>query len=467
MIEQSLWEHQKVGIENFKKSEGSYGFFYDVGTGKTRTAIECLRYIYNENKGILPTLIISPLITLENWKREILKYTKIQEKDIAILHGSIDKKKKILKADAKIIIMNYEGLLSEAVYYHFLDNPRAIIIGDELHYIKTHNSKRTKKVLELAEKARYRIGLTGTPVLNSSEDLWSQMYFLDSGKRLDKKFHWFKVKYFYDANAGMPSHVHFPNWQPRPGASEQLKKLISDITMSVKKGDCLDLPPFIRKEIYVDMGKDQAKAYGDMYENFVSYINDSACVANLAITKGLRLQQILSGYLPMDNETVSSFADNPRLDAAEELLSTLSPTHKIIVWAAFKQNHTDLKNLCEKLKINYVMLTGDQTKNEKDETMFRFENDPSVRVCIGNQSVGIGINLISSDISIYYSKGYNLAHDIQSEARNYRAGSERHQSVIRYDLVAKDTIDEKINEALAQKKEIGTQLLRSFSLKVK
>jgi SNF2 family DNA or RNA helicase len=110
------------------------------------------------------------------------------------------------------------------------------------------------------------------------------------------------------------------------------------------------------------------------------------------------------------------------------------------------------------------MLTGEQDKKEKDKTMEDFENDPDVRVCIGNQSVGIGVNLVSSSVSIYYSKGFNLAHDIQSEARNYRAGSERHASITRYDLICPATLDEQVNEALRNKKEIGAQLLKEFSI---
>lgn len=461
----ALWKHQEVGVENFAKSkENSFGFFFDVGTGKSRTTIECLRHVYNIQGRLESTLIVSPLITLENWKREILKYSKISEFDICILHGTPEKKKRQLLTPKPIIITNYEALLSDYIIAHFKKNPPTVLVGDELHSIKNPTSKRTKKMHELAQLSKYRIGLTGTPVLNATEDLWSQLYFLDLGKRLDKKFHWFKTKYFYDKNAGMPSHVHFPDWQPRPGANEMIKGLISDITMSVKKEDCLDLPPLVRKEIYVSLGAAQKKAYIEMRDNFVSYVNDGACVANLAITKALRLQQILSGHMPLDNETITKFDDNPRIEALSELLSSLSPNHKIIVWAAFKENHADISRLCEKLKIKYVLLTGEQSKKEKDETMYAFENDPSVRVCIGNQSVGIGINLVSSDVSIYYSKGFNLGHDVQSEARNYRAGSERHKSVTRYDLVAPGTLDEQINQALKSKKEIEAQLLKRISL---
>lgn len=364
----------------------------------------------------------------------------------------------------KVIIMNWEGLLSDPIFTFLLTLKDFVLIGDELHSIKNPTSKRTKKALALSKLAKYRMGLTGTPVLNSSQDLWSQLFFIDQGKRLGDKFHWFKTKYFYDKNAGMPSHVHFPNWVPHKEANEQIKMLISDITMSVKKEDCLDLPPLVRKEIYVQMSPRQKAAYEQMREDFVAYINDAACVANLAITKALRLQQILSGFMPLDSGEVVAFAECPRGEALSELLATLTPNHKVIVWAAFRENHNAIRRLCEKLKIKYVMLTGEQDKKEKDKTMEDFENDPDVRVCIGNQSVGIGVNLVSSSISIYYSKGFNLAHDIQSEARNYRAGSERHASITRYDLICPSTLDEQVNDALRNKKEIGAELLSSFSV---
>lgn len=463
-----LWLHQKVGVEQFSKQGGCFGFFFDPGCGKTRTAIECVRKIYNVEGKLLPTIIISPLITLENWRREFIKYSKVKPEDIIILHGTPHQKTKLIASikhnPNKIIILNWEGLLSDQVMELLLSFEKHILIGDELHSIKNPTSKRTKKALVLAKQAKYRIGLTGTPVLNSSQDLWSQLFFIDLGKRLGDKFHWFKAKYFYDKNAGMPSHIHFPNWVPQHGSNEHIKELISDVTMSVKKEDCLDLPPLVRKEIYVQMSSRQKHAYEQMREDFVTYLNDTACVANLAITKALRLQQILSGFMPMDSGEIVTFSDCPRSEVLSELLTTLTPNHKVIVWAAFRENHNAIRRLCETLKIKYVMLTGEQDKKEKDKTMEDFENDPDVRVCIGNQSVGIGVNLVSSSVSIYYSKGFNLAHDIQSEARNYRAGSECHTSITRYDLVCPSTLDEQVNEALRNKKEIGAQLLKEFSV---
>jgi non-specific serine/threonine protein kinase len=461
---QELWIHQKEGIEKFKSSQGSYGFFFDVGTGKTRAALECLRYTYNFHGQMLPTLIISPLITLENWKREILKYTKIEQKNIAILHGSSDKKRKILASKPKIIITNYESFLSDYVRDHFAQNVPMFMILDEAHYIKTYNSKRTKYIHKIADSVPFKLALTGTPVLNSAEDLWSILYFLDKGKRLESKHHFFKVKYFFDKNANMPSHKHFPDWNPRPGSREMINSLISDVIMTVKKEDCLDLPPLLKTEVYAELSGDQKKAYEAMKKDFIAYVNDAACVATLALTKALRLQQILSGYMPLDDDTAKVFEDNNRLDVLEELLTELTPNHKVIVWAPFKMNHAQIGKLCGKLNINHVYLTGEQTKAEKDATMEAFENDPSIRVCVGNQSVGIGVNLISSDVMIYFSRTFNLAHDIQSEARNYRAGSEIHKSVTRYDIVVPETIDEKIQQALRDKKEIGAELLKKIAI---
>lgn len=358
--------------------------------------------------------------------------------------------------------MNYESVLSDYIYDFIQKNPFDVIVADELHYIKTHNSKRTKKVLEIAKKSFYRIGLTGTPVLNSSEDLWSQMHFLDGGKRLGTKFHYFKLKYFMDKNASMPSHIRFPNWVPKNGSYEEIKQLISDCTMSVSKSDCLDLPPLVVKEIYCELSTQQKKAYEELKKDFVSYIGDAACVATLAITKALRMQQVLCGYMPLDDGSAHEFEENPRLDTLQDLIEQLQEKHKIIVWANFKHNHKQIEKMLTKLGVAYVMLTGDQSQSEKERSMNEFENNDRVRVCVGNQSVGIGVNLVASDVSIYYSRGFNLAHDIQSEARNYRAGSEKHSKVTRYNFIAPATLDERVSEALSQKKEIGASLLKSI-----
>jgi SNF2 family DNA or RNA helicase len=150
--------------------------------------------------------------------------------------------------------------------------------------------------------------------------------------------------------------------------------------------------------------------------------------------------------------------DVPRLEALRELLEDLTDGHKVIVWAVFKANYAMIGALCRKLGIEYTELTGEI--KDKDTNVHKFRTDPKCRVLIANPGAGgVGINLVEASYSIYYSKGFSLEHDIQSEARNYRGGSHIHEKITRIDLVAKGTIDDIINEALRNKLDVAQQVL--------
>jgi SNF2 family DNA or RNA helicase len=225
----------------------------------------------------------------------------------------------------------------------------------------------------------------------------------------------------------------------------------------VKKADCLDLPPLVKVEVPVALGPIQQRLYKEMKEDFITYINDKACVAQLAITKALRLSQIVSGFIKTDDGVETLIDENPRLDALEELLELYAKDHKIIVWCAFRQNYKAVHGLCEKLKLGTASLTGDTVDREGE--IKRFRADPLSRVLIGNPGAGgVGVNLIEASIAIYFSRTFSLEHDIQSEARNYRGGSECHEKITRFDLVAKGTIDELILTALRNKQDLAEKI---------
>lgn len=468
MEQNPLWKHQQVAIERAGKSF-YFGLFFEPGTGKTRTTIEILRRVYTEHGKVLNTLIITPLVTVKNWQEEWGKYSRIKQDFVVPLLGTGAQKLATFKKSnytPRIYVINYDALVNTDLRDTLTSFGFDCLVIDESHYIKTYNSKRSKAVHKIADKAMYRYILSGTPVLNSPEDIWSQMYVLDRGERFETKHHFFKLKYFYDKNAGMPSHKHFPNWQVKPGAMKEMEEKISSCTMHVKKSECLDLPPLVSKTITCEMSSKQKQHYELMKRDFVTYVQDKACVASLAITKALRLQQILTGYMPLDDGSDVVFEDNPRLDVLGELLELYAQNSKVIVWSCFKKNHEMIAKLCDKMKLKHVGLTGEQSSAEKFESMRLFNEDDNVRVMIANQSVGIGVNLVASNLSIYFSRNFNLGHDIQSEARNYRGGSEIHESVTRIDIVVPDTLDDAILKALQNKKEIGAALIKEVASQI-
>lgn len=460
-----LWGHQLEAI-NKAKDKNDYGLFFEMGTGKTATAINISRQKFAQHKQILKTLIVCPPIVIENWKREWGVWSKVPSERVITLRGSqTDRLKTFAKTNssANIYITNYEALLMKNLYEEFSKYKFELIIWDELHKLKDMKSKRTKAAIKLADDTVYRLGLTGTPVLNSPMDLFAQFRVLDKGRIFGKNFFVFRAKYFIDKNAGMPQGKYFPDWRPRTSTFDEMNKLVYTSAMRVKKADCLDLPPLIKKTIFVEMTPEMRKHYLEMKKSFITYVNTKASVADLAITKALRLQQIVTGFMKMDDDTIVRLKENPRKEALRELLKDLTPDHKVIVWAVFKENYKDIREVCDDEKIKYVEVHGDIGDKDKYANVDLFNTDDSVRVLLGHPgSGGIGINLVSSDVSIFYSRNFSLEQDLQAEARNYRGGSERHAKVTRIDLVTPETIDEQVLEKLSQKISIGEKILREL-----
>lgn len=474
MTDKNLWEHQKRAIE-FARDKDEIGLFYDVGTGKTRTALEIMLAKYKVEGRPLRTLVVAPIIVLENWRREIQGFTDIEASQVQILIGSGAKRIKVFREAAfknekplnKIFILNYESLLMDALMMYIASWRPELLIADEIHKAKSIKAKRTKALIRLADNSKYRIGLTGTPVLNSPMDLFSQFRILDKGETFGQNFFGFRHTYFHDKNAGMPSFKHFPNWQIKPGALDLMNQKVMKKAVHVKKQDCLDLPPLVKKTIYVELAKDQKKSYEELKADFITYISDKACVAQLAITKALRLQQIISGFIPLEEDSLHVFQQNPKLEALKELVQEISLHHKLIIWAVFKLDKELITAMLGSLKINYVTVTGDDSYDDKISSIDRFNHSSDCPVLVGHPgAAGVGVNLTAADVAIFYSRNFSLEHEEQAIARCYRAGSERHEKITRIDIVAKNTIDELILQALENKQKIGLEILKDIGDKL-
>jgi len=456
MIDYKLWEHQKQGVERALQGR-EFAFFYDCGTGKTLTTIVVLRNIFAKNEKLLRTLILAPVIVLENWKDEWAKFSKVKKEHVLVLTGPTKKRIAKLEAAVKkygeqlIIITNYESLVASKEFFAAIAkwHPQCMVI-DESQRIKTYNSKTTKLVTELADFAKYKYLLTGTPILNTPMDIYAQYRALDGGETFGMNFFSFRARYFYDKNAGMPSHVHFPFWVIREDAHTELNEKIYTKAMRAIKSECLDLPPMVKTKIIVDLPAKSRKMYEQMKAEFVTFLNEEAITADIALTKTLRMLQICNGFIKAESGTVS--LDSPKAVALKELLKDLCISEKVIVWCCFKENYEQVRKVCEKLKIKYVEAHGSISNTRKYLAVEQFNSQPDTRLFIGHPgSLGVGINLVAASHSIYFSRSFNLEHDVQSEARNYRGGSEIHQKVTRIDLVARDTIDEQVIEALEAK----------------
>jgi SNF2 family DNA or RNA helicase len=460
-----LWQHQKGAIEA-ASLHPDLALFMEMGTGKSRTIVEILRMHFNRHKRYLKTLIVCPTAVVPNWRNEITKFSAIEAKHVHLLDDSltlVERADAYISGPPGIYVVNFEAFAYPSFAEKVVKNPPEILIIDESHRVKGFDAKRTKAITKLAmgmEKLplHHRYILTGSPVLNTQLDIFSQFQILDAGKTFGTNYYAFRATYFYSVPKKVSAQKTFLEWMPKPGIDEQLKALMAAKTVLAKKEQCLDLPPLVRVEIEVKMSKEQERAYKEMKKDFIAFVESGVGIAELALTKMLRMQQILSGFLKLDDDKIHYFKENPRADALEDLLTDLIPNQKVIVWSVFHADFEVIRKICDKLKIKYAEVTG--LTKDKQKELDAFEKDPETRLMLASPGAGgTGVNMIAASAMIYFSKGYSLEHDLQSEARNYRGGSERHEKITRYDLVAKGTVDEVILTALREKKDLSTNIL--------
>lgn len=470
-----LWKHQREAVKRAKDLD-YFALFFSPGAGKTRTVIEIMHHKMNMNGRLLKTLVFTPPVVISNFRNEWLKFSSVPANKVIALTGSEKQRLKTFEGGGNaIFVTNYESLIMDDLFMAFRRWQPEALIFDESQRIKERTAKRTKRADILANprdlKTKQRLPrpysyiLSGTPILNTPMDIFSQFLVLDGGERFGENFLGFRGRYFRDVNAGMPRGKYFPNWKINPGSLSEINQKIFSCGIRAETKDCIDLPEEQSITIPIELSPEQLRLYSEMKRHFITYIEDKACVATLAITKALRLNQILSGVVSLDGvaeETV--LEDTPRLAALREILTDVCAQGKVLVWAVWRSNYKQIAKVCDDLGLPYVECHGGISAKEKDANVLRFQTDPATKVFIGNPaSGGLGLNLVQAGYSIFYSRTFSLEHYLQARARNLRGGSLEagHTRIVHYDLVTPGTIDELIVKALSNKQEISVELLKT------
>lgn len=461
---------QTVALHKFISSRLTNFFLLaEVGTGKTFTAISMLRHIQDKHDYKMKILILCPGVVINNWKNEIKKFSFPQDfpKIYALDNAKVRPGKMETISNFRescVVITNYESLDSKKFYGH-LDSWRPdVIVGDELHRIKSPKSKRALAATKLAEYSLYNIGMTGTAILNTPMDIFMQYLFLDKGESFGKSFFNFRRRYFYDANESWNNKQnHFPDFRAIPEMMDDMTRKMERNTVKALKSECLDLPPFIQQTIKLKMVDEQKKAYDSMHKDFLAFIQtegeSKAAVANIALTKGLRLIQIASGFVTLDDGTTYSFKENPKIQAIDSILGEIGD-EKVIIWCSYKANYGDISRYLLDNKISFCIVTGEHDSKEKTEAIEKFQTDPEIKVMVANRkAAGIGANLTAAAYSIVYSRNFSLEEEIQSQGRNYRNGSQIHEKITEINLIMEDSIEERVLEALHNKQKISDIIL--------
>lgn len=443
------FEHQ-LQVFNKIKDLSYYALFHEMGTGKTKLLIDLIRY-----KRLFPVLIVAPNSVIYNWKKEIGIHAKPALFDSAVvLQGSKSERiAKLNNSNNNVFIINYEGL--RVIADELLKVKWGMMICDEMHRCKSPKAIQTKLVIEISKNAATRYVATGTPILNSLLDIFTTYLFLDRGETFGTNFFGFRNRYFKDMNAHFKSkNWYFPKYVLYPSVEKDINEKMYRIADRKLKEDCLDLPDKVYSVIEVDMLPEQKTRYEDIKEDLITFFKDKAAIAQTALTKILRLNQVTSGFLTADDGSIIDFG-SAKMDALKDLINDILPS-KVIIWAHFRH---DIEKIAEVTKAHNPVVVYGGVKN-KQELMDKFQTDPECKIFIGQQhSAGIGVTLTAANYAIYYSNNYSLEDRLQSEDRCHRSGSEVHDKITYYDLVCRDTVDSIIINAIRAKEDLASLVL--------
>jgi len=462
------YDHQIKALEK-SWAQKTYALFMEMGTGKSKVLVDNIAMLYDRG-AIRGALIVAPKGVYKNWDQiefpthmpEHVEYTKV------LWEASLTKKKQYEldtlfddKGDLKILIMNVEAFSTEKgldFAHSFLNIfvGRALIGIDESTTIKNPTAKRTKNILKIGNLAKYRRILTGSPVTKSPLDLYSQCKFLDPYHLNQQSYYSFRTRYanMIERNFG-GRRVQLVGSYRNLG---ELTTLLDKFSYRVLKEECLDLPEKVYTKRFVQLTPEQKRVYNQLRQTALAMLDDKMMSTMNVITQLMRLHQVTCGHFKADDDSITKL-DNNRVNALLELLEETDG--KVIIWANYRE---DIRNIADSLKKAYgddstVEYWGevDSTLRQDNIAQFQQKNGPT-RYFVGNtQTGGYGITLTAANTVIYYSNNYDLEKRLQSEDRAHRIGQTG--SVTYVDLIAEETIDEKIVKALRRKVDIANEIM--------
>lgn len=422
-----------------------------VRLGKTVVTLTAINNLIYDRFEISKVLVIAPLRVAEDtWSRESAKWDHLQHLRISKILGTPTQRRKAIAADADIYIINRENvvwLCNELSTIGDSWDFDAVVI-DELSSFKSPKSQRFKALRKYITKSSHVIGLTGTPAPNGLIDLWSQIYLLDGGERLGRTVTGFRERYFVP---GQRNQTTIFNYKPKPEAEKNIQDLISDICISMKAEDWLEMPERIDSIQSVRLSAKEMQDYEKFErEAYLQFLEGEVTAASAAALTG-KLLQYSNGamYLP-DGDYVKT--SEKKMDMLEELVEAANGK-PVLVFYSFRH---DLERIQAKFP-KAVKLT-----DSKDIEAW---NNGEISMLLAHPAgAGHGLNLQDGGcIIIWFGLTWSLELYQQANARLYRQGQK--QAVIIHHLITEGTRDEDVLRSLQGKEDVQNTVMEALKVK--
>lgn len=419
----------------------------DLGVGKTMATLWAFDYL--RSRGIVTKmLVVTPLSTLERtWADEVFNH--FPHLTAVSLHGSRDKRFKMLAQDAEIYLINHDGIKVRGFTEAMAQRPDInLIIVDEIAQIGRISSTDRFKALNIIvnrQHPRKAWGLTGAPIPNGPMDAWAQCRLL-----VPERVSPFKNNFQAQVLRKVSNFV----WVPRDGALEIVQEVMQP-AIRFHRDECVDLPPCVYETRHVELTPEQSKAYKDMLARLHTELSEGSITAVNEAVKAQKLLQICCGVV-YNSEKEHAYLDaTPRLQAVLDIVE--QSRQKVIVFAPFVGSIPIIRDYLEKHGYTTEAVSGAVSKTERDRIFgaFQREDNPKVLVSIA-QTMSHGLTLTAADTIVWYAPTTSADTYTQANARISRPGQKHSQMVVHIEGTA---LERKYFQRLRDKEDLQGTLL--------
>lgn len=433
------------------------GLFLDMGLGKTVTTLTAIKELKYDRFQVRKVLVIAPKKVAEGtWTREAAKWDHTRMLRVSPVLGSQPRRVKALNTPADIYITNRENVVWLVDYYRNAW-PFDMVVVDESSSFKSHSAKRFKALASVGGHIDRMVELTGTPSPNGLDDLWAQVFLLDGGERLGKRYTQFRERYFQPDKRGADGMVY--SYEAKPGSEEGILEKISDICISMKAGDYLQLPDVTYHEIPVELDAKAAKAYHDMEREMVLQLPEDG--EDISVTSaaalGNKLLQLANGAIYDEDRQVHE-VHGCKVEAFMELVESLQGKPALV----FYNYQHDRTRLLEALKKTGLRVRELKTPQDEDDW-----NARRIDILLTHPaSSAYGLNLQQGgNHVIWFGLTWNYELYTQANKRLHRQGQQ--EKVIIHHLVCTGTRDEDVMQALQRKDDVQNWVMESLKARIR
>jgi hypothetical protein len=489
--------HQKISYK-IGMTLNHYMNLSKMGTGKTFSTLMVIDQRL-KRKEVEYVLVICPNNACENWAlNEMKKHTPHLE--YAIITGSYSERMQIIlnRKPGVIYITNFEAFAMKSEIQANGNNyklPLAAVFGlvpwdmvviDEIHKIKNPGAQRTQNILKAFRDVPYTVGMSGTINANKLYDIHPPFVFLNKGKTFNSVFNergdatplsletlleQFKKAYFT---------IRGSSCEPHDFTIEELRDRLEEVSVKFEKDECLDLPEKTYETRLIEMGEVQAKLYEALKNYLMAELGDIAASGGRVTLLNVfammaKLAEAANGWIYDDNHNLINLPENPKLDAVIDMLQDLADEDKVVIWSRFTN---DLHLLHDAIRKEFgeksvAIVHGgescpkcDSRRRERWDINQRFNDLASpLRFLVINSAVGAhAINLVGANYEFFFSNSFVKTDRYQAQERCHRIGMRDNLTIV--DFVMKDTIDEKVLEALRSWNSMSYHFLHHLGVDV-